>query len=58
MLAADLAVLSSAQNSVLELNRASGQGGAFNAVSSDGTYFANVTFRQNSGMDTLQTNAQ
>ena len=37
------------QNSVLEFNRASGQGGAFNAVSGDGTFFANVTFHQNSG---------
>ena len=38
------------QNSLLESNRASGQGGAFNAVSSDGVFFANVTFRDNSGL--------
>ena len=43
-----LAMLS--QNSLLESNRASGQGGAFSAVSSDGAFFSNVTFRDNSGM--------
>ena len=41
------------QNSLLENNRASGQGGAVNAVSSDGVFFSNVTFRGNSGLLSL-----
>ena len=37
------------QDSILQGNTVTGQGGAFSVVSGQGTHFSNVTFEGNSG---------